>query len=164
MNRQTNQPSHNSSTQLYYSQYLKQQQVSPIVERFVGDEVQELRKQVEQLTKQLEFKEQMISEMRAHQKILMNRLSEPTHYQKDNVVEKIKEFEMQLKEKELACERKPESKVRDHSFGKLNQRPFNIKVRQFNSGSCNTVSSLKLFSKFETRIARVLEVVEKDSQ
>ncbi|CAD8076516.1 unnamed protein product [Paramecium sonneborni] len=100
MNRQTNQLSQNSSTQLYYSQYLKQQQVSPIAERFVADEVQELRKQIEQLTKQLEFKEQMISEMRAHQKILMNRSSEPTHQQKDILVEKIKEFEMRLKEKE----------------------------------------------------------------
>ncbi|CAK60578.1 unnamed protein product (macronuclear) [Paramecium tetraurelia] len=101
MNRQTSQISHNSSTQLYYSQYLKQQQVSPITEKFVGEEVQELRKQVEQLTKQLEFKEQMISEMRAHQKILMNRLSEPTNYQKDNLIEKLKEFEVQLKEKEV---------------------------------------------------------------
>ncbi|CAD8132038.1 unnamed protein product [Paramecium pentaurelia] len=101
MNRQTSQISHNSSTQLYYSQYLKQKQVSPIAERFVVDEVQELRKQVEQLTKQLEFKEQMISEMRAHQKILMNRLSEPTYYQNDSIIEKLKEFEVQLKEKEV---------------------------------------------------------------
>ncbi|CAD8137880.1 unnamed protein product [Paramecium pentaurelia] len=101
MNRQTSQLSLNSSTQLFYSQYLKQQQVSPIAERFSGDEVSELRKKVDQLTKQLEFKEKMISEMRAHQKQLMNRLPEQKQFQQDNFTERLKEFEQKMKEKEI---------------------------------------------------------------
>ncbi|CAK78721.1 unnamed protein product (macronuclear) [Paramecium tetraurelia] len=101
MNRQTSQLSHNSSTQLFYSQYLKQQQISPIAERFSGDEVSELRMKVDQLTKQLEFKEKMISEMRAHQKQLMNRLPEPKQFQQDNFTERLKEFEQKMKEKEV---------------------------------------------------------------
>ncbi|CAD8146074.1 unnamed protein product [Paramecium pentaurelia] len=101
MNRQTSQLSHNSSTQLFYSQYLKQQQVSPIAERFSGDEVLELRKKVDQLTKQLEFKEKIISEMRAHQKVSMNRLPEQKQLQYDNFTERLKEFEQKMKEKEV---------------------------------------------------------------
>ncbi|CAD8047043.1 unnamed protein product [Paramecium sonneborni] len=101
MNRQTSQLSHNSSSQLFYSQYLKQQQVSPIAERFSGDEVYELRKKVDQLTKQLEFKDKMISELRAHQKLLMNRLPEQKQFQQENFTDRLKEFEQKLKEKEV---------------------------------------------------------------
>jgi len=43
----------------------------------------------------------MISEMRAHQKLLMNRIPEQKIYVKENVVERLRELEEQLKEKEV---------------------------------------------------------------
>ncbi|KAM3135320.1 hypothetical protein pb186bvf_012618 [Paramecium bursaria] len=100
MNRQTLQSSHNSSAQLFYSQYLKQQQTSPVNERFSRDDIDILKRKIDQLSSQIQQKEQFISEMRQYQQILINKLNDYENMHKENILlkEQNQRLQQELKE------------------------------------------------------------------
>lgn len=71
-----------------------------MAERFSRDEVLELKKKCDYLTKQLEYKELYISELRAYQQMLLTKLQLHSPTAKESVFERLAQLEVQFQEKE----------------------------------------------------------------